>query len=137
MHAQEMIETHPHVQGNTNDALVRCVEELSDCAQICTACADACLGEPSVAELVQCIRLNLDCADVCRATGALASRRTGSNELVLRTMLEACAETCRLCAAECARHAGQHRHCEICAEACQRCEEACRRAAATITPSHQ
>ena len=39
-----------------------------------------------VEQLRQCIRLNLDCADVCAATGAVASRRTGSNESVIKRL---------------------------------------------------
>ena len=93
MHAREMIGTHPHVRGNTNDALIRCIEECYDCAQTCTTCADACLGEQMVAELVQCIRLNMDCADVCAVTGSVATRRSGSNEAVIRAMLDAWWET--------------------------------------------
>ena len=42
MHAQEIIATHPHVKGNTNEPLIQCIEECYDCAQACTACADAC-----------------------------------------------------------------------------------------------
>ncbi len=84
MHVQQIISTHPHVRGKTNDALIRCIEECYDCAQSCTACADACLGEQQVHQLTQCIRLDLDCADVCAATGAVASRRAGSNEEVIR-----------------------------------------------------
>jgi Xaa-Pro dipeptidase len=79
-------------------------------------------------ELRQCIRLNLDCADVCLATGALASRRTGSNERILGQMLQVCAAACRVCGEECQRHAGQHEHCRICAEVCRRCEQACQKA---------
>ena len=67
----------------------------------------------------------------------LASRRTGSNEHLLRAMLEACAEACRLCGSECAAHAAQHEHCAICAEACRRCEQACVAAAGTITPARR
>ncbi|WP_207481972.1 four-helix bundle copper-binding protein [Arenibaculum pallidiluteum] len=126
MHARDMISTHPHVRGSTNDALIRCIEECYDCAQTCTTCADACLGEEHVAELVQCIRLNMDCADVCTATGSVATRRSGSNEAVIRAMLEACATACRMCAEECDRHASMHEHCRICAEECRSCEEACR-----------
>jgi hypothetical protein len=137
MHAMQMIKTHPDVRGNTNDELIRCIEECYDCAQICTSCADACLAEEMVTQLRQCIRLNLDCADVCLATGALASRRTGSNETMLRMMLEACAQACRLCGEECERHASEHEHCRICADACLRCERACMEAAQTITPSRQ
>ena len=51
MHAHEMISTHPQVRGNTNDSLIRCIEECFDCAQSCTSCADACLGEEMVAQL--------------------------------------------------------------------------------------
>ncbi|WP_119419721.1 four-helix bundle copper-binding protein [Desertibaculum subflavum] len=132
MHAQEMIASHPHVRGSTNDALIRCIEECYDCAQICTSCADACLGEKEVQRLTQCVRMNLDCADVCLATGALATRRTGSNEQLIARMLDSCAEACRLCAEECEKHASQHKHCRICADACRRCEAACQGARSSI-----
>jgi hypothetical protein len=125
MHAREMISSHPHVHGNTNDALIQCIEQCYDCAQTCVTCADACLGEDMVDQLVQCIRLNMDCADVCAATGAVATRRSGSNEQVIRAMLDACATACRLCAEECERHAHDHEHCRICATACRSCEDAC------------
>jgi hypothetical protein len=137
MHAMQMIKTHPEVRGNTNDVLVRCIEECYDCAQICTSCADACLAEDSVTGLRQCIRLDLDCADICAATGRLSSRRTGSNEAMLRGMLELCTEACRLCGEECRRHADMHEHCRICAEACLRCQRACSEAAQSITPTRQ
>jgi hypothetical protein len=132
LQAREMIRTHPHVQGSTNDTLIKCIEECYACAQTCTACADACLGEEQVAELTQCIRLNLDCADVCAAAGSVATRRTGSNEQTIASILETCAEACRLCGDECAKHVELHEHCRICAEACRRCETACREAVGTI-----
>lgn len=132
MHAQRMIATHPHVKGSANDVLIRCIEECFDCAQTCTSCADACLGESMVAELTQCIRFNMDCADICAATGAVATRRTGSNGAVTKMMIEACGEACRVCAQECESHADMHEHCRICAEACRRCEAACREAAGSI-----
>lgn len=40
------------------------------------------------AELVQCLRPNMDCADICTATGAVATRRSRSNEAVIRAMLD-------------------------------------------------
>jgi len=79
-------------------------------------------------QLKPCIRTCLDCGDVCLATGATASRRTGSNEDVIRRMLEACATACAACAAECETHAPHHEHCRVCGEACRRCEAACREA---------
>lgn len=132
MHAQSMIATHPQVEGHANEALIRCIEACHDCALSCTACADACLGEPMVAELRQCIRLCLDCADLCALTATLATRRTGSNDQVLRQALELCADACRYCADECRRHAGHHAHCRICAEICQDCFETCATAAPTL-----
>lgn len=137
MHAQQMIATHPQVAGSVNDVLIRCIEACLDCAQTCASCADACLAERNVAELTQCIRLNLDCSDLCATTGLVASRRTGSNEAVMRQLIETCAEACRLCGDECSGHAEMMEHCRICAEACRRCEAACRDAAESITPSVQ
>jgi len=128
MQVREMIITHPQVQGKTTDALLRCIEECYECAQTCTSCADACLGEDMVQQLTHCIRLNLDCADMCAAAGAMASRRTGSNEQVLRAAIQACVEVCSACGQECHKHAEIHEHCRICAEACHRCEQACREA---------
>lgn len=132
MHAQEMIRTHPHVKGSTNDTLIRAIEACFDCAQVCASCADACLGEEKVHDLTQCIRLDLDCADICVAAGTIASRRTGSNEPIIRKTLELCALACRACCEECERHASMHEHCRICADACRECEQACRDAGQSI-----
>lgn len=132
MHAQEIIATHSDVKGNTNASLIQCIEECYDCAQACSACADACLAEQAVATLTQCIRLNLDCADICAAAGPIASRRTGSNEPVLASVLQACAVACRACGEECMKHASHHEHCKVCADACQRCAGACDDAVSSI-----
>ena len=126
MRIEQMIGSHPDVQGNTADRLLRCIEACFNCAQTCTSCADACLAEPSVDKLRQCIRLNLDCADICMATGTMASRRTGTNIPVLRAVIEACEAACRACGEECQSHAGEHEHCRICGEACLHCADACR-----------
>lgn len=136
MHAEQMISTHPDVKGQTNDALIRSIEECYDCAQACISCADACVVEDSVVHLRQCIRLNLDCADICLATASIGTRRTGSNEELLRSTLETCALACRQCADECERHADKHGHCRICAEVCRRCEEACDGALRTVGFAH-
>jgi hypothetical protein len=125
MHAQQMIATHPKA-GQADDALIRCIEACYDCAQACTACADACLGEEMVAKMVQCIRTCLDCADICAVTGALATRRTGSNPQLIASLIATCEDACRVCAEECERHAEMMAHCRICGEACRACEAACR-----------
>ena len=120
MHTQEIIAAHPDVRGIVNKALIAAIDEKFSCAQACTSCADGCLAEQRVAELRQCIRLNLDCADVCAATATLATRRAGSDEEVVRKMVDACITACRLCGEECLRHASHHEDCRICAEVCRR-----------------
>jgi hypothetical protein len=122
-HVTKMLETHP--QATANEALARCIQECFACALTCTSCADACLAEEQVQELVRCIRLNLDCADVCDTTGRVLTRQTSTEPRLARSVLEACAQACRLCTEECERHAEHHEHCRVCAEACRRCEQAC------------
>jgi hypothetical protein len=137
MHAQQMIATHPQAHGPTNDALTRCIEDCYDCAQTCTACADACLGEAMVQQMIQCVRTCADCADVCLTMGMMATRRTGSNAILVGRMLEVCEEACGICARECERHAATMAHCRVCAETCRRCEAACREAALAMGPTLQ
>jgi hypothetical protein len=122
-HVTKMLETHP--QSTANEALARCIEHCLACAFACTSCADACLAEEHVQELVRCIQLDLACADVCEATGRVLTRQTSSERRLARSILEACARACRMCAEECERHADHHEHCRVCAEACRRCEQAC------------
>jgi Domain of Unknown Function (DUF326) len=122
---REIIERHPRPVSLDRDLLFLCIDECFDCSATCTACADACLGEPDVAELVRCIRLNLDCADVCDGVGRVLTRQTEPDTGVVRAALEACVLTCRVCAEECERHAAHHDHCRVCAEVCRRCEQAC------------
>jgi hypothetical protein len=129
MPVREMLSSHPEAAGVVNDALIRCIEACSECAQACMSCADACLAETGVSSLARCIRLDLDCADACAATGAVLTRRTAATSALMVQMLETCADFCRLCADECEKHAGHHRHCRICAETCRQCERACHQAA--------
>jgi hypothetical protein len=132
MQTREMIATHPDVHGHVNQALISAIDAAYACAQTCTSCADACLAEDMVAQLRQCIRLNLDCADVCDAFARLGSRRTGSNQEVIRKLLDTCITACRLCGEECRTHGSEHVHCRICAESCQACETACQSALRTV-----
>lgn len=132
MRTQQMLAAHLHVGGSVNPALVQAIEACLDCAQTCLSCADDCLDEVAVAEMKQCIRLDLDCADLCAVAARLALRRTGHNPGTLRAVLEACADLCRRCAAQCDRHAAHQVHCRLCADACRGCKEACRSAAGSL-----
>jgi hypothetical protein len=131
--AAAMLDTSPaDLTGIDKQAMARCIEESFASAQACTACADACLREPSVAELVTCLRENQDCADICDATGRVLSRYAGQDTERLRQVVQTCAAACRGCAQECERHAPMHEHCRVCAEACRRCEQACEQLLATL-----
>ncbi|QNE14568.1 four-helix bundle copper-binding protein [Pseudarthrobacter sp. NBSH8] len=121
-HVKSMLEAYPKdLPGVDLEKLAERIGACFECAQTCTACADACLGEDMAAELTKCIRTNLNCADICAATGKILSRRTGYDPDITRTVLAACAAACKACAGECEQHAGMHEHCRICAEACRCC----------------
>ena len=126
MRPAEMISPTPAGTGVDPALLARVIDSLVACAQACTACADACLAEDSVAELRRCIRTNQDCADICATTARVLSRQTAYDADVTRALVQACVQACRTCGDECASHADHHEHCRICAEACRACEEACR-----------
>ena len=131
-YAKQLLDTYPRDVNLDADLLAGAIDALSDCAQACTACADADLFEQDVAEMVKCIRLCLDCADICAATLRVVSRQTDYDANVSRPVLEACVATCKSCGDECERHAHMHEHCRFCAEACRRCEQACRQLVAAI-----
>ena len=131
MSMRAMLGSHPDAVS-FSEPLAHCVVQCYAAAEACTVCADSCLAEASVQALRQCIRRDLDCADICRMVATIASRRTGDNLSVLRSVLEACAIACTVCAEECEQHGGMHDHCRICAEACRACAESCRGAMQTV-----
>jgi hypothetical protein len=120
-----MFQTHPLEINLDRGQLASVIDLLNECAEACTACADACLSEGMVSELVKCIRTNMDCADICTATARVLSRHTGYDANISRTLLSACAQACASCRDQCAQHGAEHDHCRICAEVCDRCERAC------------
>jgi Domain of Unknown Function (DUF326) len=122
---REIIERHPRPISLDRELMLRCIDECFDCSATCTACADACLGEPDVVELIRSVRLNLDCADVCDSVGRVVTRQTEVDLGVVRAAVDACVVVCGACAAECERHAAHHDHCRVCAEVCRRCEQVC------------
>ena len=135
MHVADMLKTSPSPLVIPKDSLVRCIEACFDCAQSCSACADACLGEQQIDMLRRCIRLNMDCADVCIATGRVLSRQQHPDVGLVRAQLESCMLACRACGDECAKHASQHEHCRVCADACRACAKACEDAIAALGAS--
>jgi hypothetical protein len=128
MSIRKMISLHPQAGEHVNQPLGDAVHHLMYCSKMCLSCADACQAERM--DMTQCIRLCLDCSDICEASARLALRRTGSNEAMVREMLELCARACEECAAECERH--DHEHCKLCAQMCRECAADCRKAASSL-----
>lgn len=96
------------------------LEVLANCAAECSHCAVACLNEYDVSKLTRCIKLDLDCAEICGLAISFVSRgsaRAGH-------LLQACADICEACAAECEKHSHME-HCRRCADICKTCAEAC------------
>ena len=128
MSIREMIALHPDVDGDPNEPLAVAARHAMYCAALCTSCADACIADEM--DMRQCIRTCLDCADVCAAMARVAVRRTGSDEELVRLMLDACARICTLCAEECERH--EHEHCRLCARMCRECAADCAKAVPAV-----
>src|SRR3954470_23795635 len=124
-HARAMLDSSPGKFGFPADDLAAAIEACFDCAQTCTACADACLGEDDVADMRRCITSDLNCSDICVSTGRVLSRQTEYDAQVTQRALESCIRACTACAEECDKHAEHHKHCAICAEVCRACAAAC------------
>jgi hypothetical protein len=121
----EMLKAGPNEAMADAGPLAACIGDCLDCAAVCTACADACLGEEMVDSLRRCIRLDLDCADLCETTARLLGRQQEPPRQLIRQLVAVMATMCRICAEECNKHAQMHAHCRICADACRRCERSC------------
>lgn len=128
MLAENILSKHPDRLSRDAPLLYAAINDVLACGMVCTACADACLSEPTSDRLQDCIRLCLDCADACVTTARLVIRSHVASAPMLTEMLAVCATACRLCGAECARHADSHDHCRRCAEACAESAMACQRA---------
>src|SRR5689334_11464611 len=121
-----MLRSHPRADRQHVVDYAEALRALSTCAETCTACADACLGEPEhVEQLRRCISTDLDCADICTATTRVLMRQTDTPNEIVHAQLHACIIACQVCAEECDAHAEMHDHCRIAGETCRFCQEKC------------
>jgi len=121
-----MLRSHPRADVQRAVDYAEALRALSTCTEICTACADACLGETEhLGHLRRCIRTDLDCADVCAATARVLMRQTETPHELVHAQLHACIVACQACADECETHSEMHDHCRLCAETCRYCQERC------------
>lgn len=133
---ETMLRSHPHADLQHSQHYAETLNALTLCEQICTSCADACLGEGEhLAKLRRCIQADLDCADVCATTARLLIRQTETPNELVHAQLHACVLACQMCAEECEAHATMHDHCRICAETCRHCQAKCNFMLGEITSS--
>ena len=94
---ETILRSHPRADLQRSHHYTEVLNTLSMCEQICTSCADACLGESDhVAKLRRCIRTDLDCADVCSTTARLLIRQTETPNELLHAQLHTCILACQL-----------------------------------------
>jgi hypothetical protein len=133
---EAMLRSHPRADSLHRKDYADTLAALSACIEICTLCADACLGESGhVERLRPCITADLDCADVCAATLRVLLRQTESPNDLVHAQLHACVVACQLCAEECQAHATMHEHCRLCADTCRQCQARCNFLLGEITSS--
>jgi hypothetical protein len=135
----QMLDTYPAEISLDRGQLAAVIDALANCAQTCTACADACLSEPAdqLPNLTRCIRDNLDCAAICTTTAAVLSRHTGYDANLTRAQVQAAVQATKTCGDSCAEHSDMHAHCRMCAQACRETEQALRELLPQLTPSGQ
>ncbi|MGQ7958031.1 four-helix bundle copper-binding protein [Pseudomonas sp. SP16.1] len=107
-----------------NSNFESCIKACLDCAVACDHCFGACLSEQQVQMMVRCIQLDRECSEVCRLAACLMASGSESASAFGKV----CADICRKCGEECAKHEAEH--CQQCAKACMSCAEECSRMAA-------
>lgn len=118
-----VLETHNASPPVDLQLLTSAIDDLNDCISACVSCADACLTENQPDQLNRCIRFDLDCADICTSTARVLGRLVAFPTEVVRPQLQAACVALEACAEECERHAGEHEHCQACAESCREADQ--------------
>ncbi|MEE4153158.1 MAG: four-helix bundle copper-binding protein [Erythrobacter sp.] len=127
MSIKEMIQEHPDVGADYNEALGEAVRHALYGAAITNACADACLAQVDE-DRSECIRRCLDASDACTAFYRMASRRTGGNVAAIEAIGAATIIACEACHEICSMHEDDH---------CKRCTRMCEEVIADIRKALQ
>ena len=94
-----------------------CIEACLACLTTCETCMTDCVAAGNK----ECILLCRDCADICALCGRFEARGSQFGH----HLHALCAEVCKACAIECAKHASHHVSCKECTEACKKCAAVC------------
>lgn len=97
--------------------LNNCIDACLSCLVTCERCIADCIDDGHL----RCISLCRDCADICTLCAKFDARGSGYGH----QLHALCAEICKACSIECAKHASHHDSCKECAEDCKKCAEIC------------
>jgi hypothetical protein len=106
------------------------MKNSKNCIDACLACLTACercITDRVAAGNKECILVCRDCADIC----ALCARFEARGSTFTHELHVLCANICKACSVECAKHAAHHATCKECAEACIHCATICEERATT------
>ena len=93
------------------------IDSCLECLTICEICTTDCINTSDT----ECALLCRDCADIC----SLCARFEARGSQFVYDLHDLCAEICKACAIECAKHAAHHNSFKECAIACKKCAAIC------------
>jgi hypothetical protein len=103
------------------DEMRRCIDNCSECHDICVETVTYCLNQGGEHAEAEHIRLMLDCAQSCQTSADFMLRGSPFHMAICGT----CADICDECAESCAQFSGDSMM-ERCAEICRTCAASCR-----------
>jgi hypothetical protein len=109
-------------------AMQRCIDNCSECHDICVQTVTHCLTEGGKHAEAEHIRLLLDCVEICQTSADFMLRGSPFHVATCAT----CADICEGCAESCAQFSDDAMM-ERCAETCRRCAASCREMSGTKT----
>jgi hypothetical protein len=119
--AAQMLEARTDRRAVDHAALALAIDAMHDVVTATTACADACLSDPT--DKADCVRSCADAADVAGTLARVLSR-TGPTVEGSQALVGATAKVLSECSSVCAEHGDHDKHCRICAEVCSRGQQA-------------
>lgn len=112
--------THHLRADHVGEAMHECIDNCSDCHDVCLTTVVHCLSMGGEHAAPDHIRMLLDCAQICDTSRDFMLRGSPRHHETCGL----CAEICIACAEECEALGGEEM--QRCAEACRRCAESCR-----------
>lgn len=106
---------------NLPPAMQICIQNCTDCYQMCSHLVDHCLSKGANHADSAHIKLLLDCARVCNLSADLMIRHSEFRSSVC----EVCADVCTACAVSCESFEKDDAMMQACAEICRKCASSC------------